>query len=110
MTGLGDDKPAELVVTSLVRARFCELVGYEAGMKEQGMELFLLGLLSFLDALVDRSLEEALGEVYVSDDIEFRNRCAAARFGPLGFEPLSEDEEMGMAALERWKSSTTLKM
>ncbi len=69
MTGLGDDKPAELVVTSLVRARFCELLGIEAGMEERGMEFFLLGLVSLLDALVDRPLEEALGEIHVSDDI-----------------------------------------
>lgn len=69
LTGLGDDKPAELVVMSLVRARFCEQLGAAAGLKQRELELFLLGLLSLLDALVDRPLEEALAEMSLSDDI-----------------------------------------
>ena len=60
MTGMGDDKPTELVVTSLVRARFCELLGPLIGMKHRQLELFLMGLLSLIDALMDRPLAEAL--------------------------------------------------
>jgi len=69
LTGLGDDKPAELVVLSLIRAKFCEQLGATAGLKERELELFLMGLLSLLDALVDKPLEEALAEVSISDDI-----------------------------------------
>ncbi len=69
MTGMGDDKPTELVVTSLVRARFCELLGPLIGMKHRQLELFLMGLLSLIDALMDRPLAEALEGMRVSADV-----------------------------------------
>ncbi len=52
------DKPRELFVTALVRARFCQLAGEpEDGTPDQ---LFMLGLLSVLDALTDASMYTAL--------------------------------------------------
>jgi EAL and modified HD-GYP domain-containing signal transduction protein len=47
---------------SLVRARFCELLGQASG---QGVEdqAFLMGLFSLLDALLDRPLDDVLKEV-----------------------------------------------
>lgn len=67
IAGLGDDRPQELVVTTLIRARFCELLGDQAGMK-QG-EPFLVGLVSSLNALLGRPHEEVLAEVGVGDEI-----------------------------------------
>ena len=69
MTGMGEDKPAELVVTSLVRARFCESLGGLVGLKHRELELFLMGLLSLMDALMDRPLEEAFEGMSVSADV-----------------------------------------
>lgn len=60
MTMLGDDKPAELILTCLIRARFCEQLGHRIGMAGQAFELFLTGLLSSLDALLGRPLDELL--------------------------------------------------
>jgi EAL and modified HD-GYP domain-containing signal transduction protein len=56
------DKPGELMRRSLVRARFCELLGQASG---QGVEdqAFLMGLFSLLDALLDRPLDDVLKEV-----------------------------------------------
>ncbi|HZU40689.1 MAG TPA: HDOD domain-containing protein [Solirubrobacteraceae bacterium] len=52
------DKPRELFVTALVRARFCQLAGEpEDGPADQ---LFMLGLFSVLDALTDTSMYTAL--------------------------------------------------
>ena len=58
----GEDKPAELITQSLVRGRFCELLGQASG---QGVEdqAFLIGLFSLLDALLDRPLEDALEQL-----------------------------------------------
>ena len=67
ITGLGDDRPRELVVTTLIRARFCELLGDQAGMR-QG-EPFLVGLVSSLAALLGRPQEEVLAEIGVGDEI-----------------------------------------
>lgn len=63
------DKPGELITQSLVRGRFCELLGQATG---QGVEdqAFLLGLFSLLDALLDRPLERALGELGLAPPID----------------------------------------
>ncbi len=63
------DKPGELITQSLVRGRFCELLGQATG---QGIEdqAFLLGLFSLLDALLDRPLEAALDELGLAPPLE----------------------------------------
>ncbi|MFZ1992720.1 MAG: HDOD domain-containing protein [Solirubrobacteraceae bacterium] len=48
------DKPRELFITALVRARFCQLTGEERD--GRGPELFALGLFSVIDALTDRPM------------------------------------------------------
>ncbi len=57
MTEMGD-KPRELFVTALIRARFCQLAGETQD--GSGDELFTLGLFSVLDALTDSSMYTAL--------------------------------------------------
>ena len=61
------DKPPELMTQSVVRARMNELLAPRLGAQPQ--EAFLLGLLSFLDALTDQPLEQALAAVNVSEEI-----------------------------------------
>jgi c-di-GMP-related signal transduction protein len=62
LPAIAGDKPSELVTHSLVRGRFCELLGQASG---QGVEdqAFLIGLFSMLDALLDRPLNDALEEL-----------------------------------------------
>jgi len=67
--GLGEDKPHELVVTTLVRARLCEMLGARAGgLTEEAS--FLAGLLSTMDALLDRPKEAALDELAIDPAIK----------------------------------------
>jgi EAL and modified HD-GYP domain-containing signal transduction protein len=69
LAGLGSDHPSELVVTSVTRARFCELIGRELRLgDEQADDLFLLGLFSLIDALTGRPMEEALSALPLSTD------------------------------------------
>ena len=57
-----DDKPAELTVTALVRARFCELAGNR--LPDTGRsELFTLGLFSVIDALMNSPIDEVLAKI-----------------------------------------------
>lgn len=66
---LGDDKPAELISTCLVRARLCELLAPRVGLESREMDLFFMGMLSVVDALVGRPMREVLDELAVSPEI-----------------------------------------
>ena len=63
------DKPNEIMRISLIRAKFCENLApaFSLGMRSQ--ELFLMGLFSVLDLILDRPMEEALKMVILSKDI-----------------------------------------
>ncbi len=67
VSAMADDKPAELVVNSLIRARFCDHAAALIGEEPQRSELFLMGLFSQLDAILDRPLAELLEEIQVSE-------------------------------------------
>jgi EAL and modified HD-GYP domain-containing signal transduction protein len=67
--GLGTGKPSELVLTCLLRGRFCELLGPSLGPARGQPDLFLIGLLASLDAVMDRPLDEALAEFRVSREV-----------------------------------------
>ncbi len=70
VTAIGEDKPPELLKVALTRARFCELLAEELGLEAQAEQLFLLGLLSVIDALLDVSKPEVLATLGVADDIK----------------------------------------
>jgi EAL and modified HD-GYP domain-containing signal transduction protein len=62
------DKPRELVVTGLVRARMCELLADAYGQRDlEGA--FTTGLFSVVDALTDRSMVELLQSLPLSSEI-----------------------------------------
>lgn len=66
---MGNDKPAALVTTSLTRAQFCEEIGSRIpGINAQN-DLFLVGLLSTLDALLDRPLPELLEKMPLAGEV-----------------------------------------
>ena len=67
---LADDKPGELIVCATIRARFCELIAPLAGLANRRSDLFLVGMLSLLDAMLDRPLEELLTELRLAGDME----------------------------------------
>lgn len=59
--GAGQDKTSDLVLSTLVRARFCELLAPLVPHGES--DLFLLGLLSLMDAMLDVPMAEVLEKV-----------------------------------------------
>jgi c-di-GMP-related signal transduction protein len=69
LTSLGQDKPHELMITSLTRANFCETLAGAAGLKGREGELHMMGLLSLLDVLVGRPLNEVIAEMPLSPEI-----------------------------------------
>ena len=62
------DKPRELVVTGLVRARMCELLAKAYGQRDSE-GAFTTGLFSVVDALTDRSMVELLQSLPLSREI-----------------------------------------
>jgi EAL and modified HD-GYP domain-containing signal transduction protein len=76
-----EEKPRELVVTGLTRARFCELAGpreFDLGNPEG---LFTLGLFSVIDALMDAPMEEVLETIPFPPDTK---EALVNRAGPMG--------------------------
>jgi EAL and modified HD-GYP domain-containing signal transduction protein len=58
-----DEKPRELIVTGLARARFCELAGPAHFGEPHPDRLFTLGLFSVIDGLMDAPMEEVLATI-----------------------------------------------
>jgi EAL and modified HD-GYP domain-containing signal transduction protein len=76
--GLAQGKPAELVVVALTRARFAELLAPRVKQGDRATDLFLVGLLSVVDALTDQGMEAALTPLAISDEV----RCALLEGAP----------------------------
>jgi len=69
IASMADDKPAELVVSSLIRARLCEQLAQPCKMGDRQSDMFLMGLFSLLDTIMSRPIDEILEEITVEDDI-----------------------------------------
>jgi EAL and modified HD-GYP domain-containing signal transduction protein len=69
LASLGSDRPGELIVMSLCRGRLLETLAGAMNLKDQTQDLFLLGLLSLLDAIVDCPLRECLQGLPLAPDI-----------------------------------------
>lgn len=67
---LCSDKPSEITRVSLLRAKFAENLAPLFGLGGQTSELFLMGLFSVIDIILDMTMEEALKKVKVSKTIE----------------------------------------
>jgi c-di-GMP-related signal transduction protein len=79
----GIDRPLELIVTSVVRGRFCELAGRAIGLESRRHDLSFLGLFSLIDAILRRPMHEALQELPLPPDV-----AAAIRGEPNGLGEL----------------------
>ena len=70
MSGIGQQKPPELVNTVVIRGRLCELIAAEFKLRQKPAEAFLTGIFSMLDAFMDRPLEEILEELPLEDNVK----------------------------------------
>ena len=62
-----DDKPKELINTSLVRAKMCELLAPEVSCDKNAA--FTVGMFSMLDVLMDQPLTDLLSKLPLADEI-----------------------------------------
>jgi c-di-GMP-related signal transduction protein len=67
---LADGKPDELMTVPLIRSRFCELLAPFAGIPGDANDLFLMGLLSLMDAILDQPIDSILKEMPLRSEIK----------------------------------------
>jgi c-di-GMP-related signal transduction protein len=70
MTKLGKNKPDELIRSSIIRAKFCELLGGKKAAGIDSSELFTLGLFSSIDAILDDTMENLMAKLPLSNDLK----------------------------------------
>lgn len=67
---LSDDKPSELLKSSIIRAWFCENLAYQKGSRPDPSELFTLGLFSLIDAILDSPMDAIMKKLPLSAGIK----------------------------------------
>ena len=75
-----DNKPTELTLTALIRARFCELAGAQQAIATPA-ELFTLGLFSVIDGMMDAPMHDVVASLPLADDMR---EALVRRTGRLG--------------------------
>tara|TARA_B100000745_G_scaffold134683_1_gene88028 strand:- start:6634 stop:7782 length:1149 start_codon:yes stop_codon:yes gene_type:complete len=75
-----DDKPYELMVQTMLRAKLCELVATELG-RTNIESYFTVGLFSTLDNLMDQPMESLLEQLPVDESLSMALLCGAGELG-----------------------------
>lgn len=70
VSGLAKGKPKELLAKALARARFCQDLATHVQLERSAEELFLVGMCSLLDAILDRPLKDILDELPLSETVK----------------------------------------
>ena len=77
------DKPSEVTRLSLLRAKFAEFLAPVFNMRDKSEELFLMGLFSVLDVILEKSMEEALEMIKVSPEIREALTGGSGKLSPV---------------------------
>jgi c-di-GMP-related signal transduction protein len=77
---IATDKPGELIKLAIVRARFCELLAESCNFSKMSAEIFLLGLLSLLDAMLDVKMEMVIDQLPLGNVLK---NALSGRTGPM---------------------------
>lgn len=67
---LCSDRPSEVMRLSLIRARFCENLAEAFENASKSNELFLTGLFSVIDLILNKPMKDALSMVYLPKEVE----------------------------------------
>ncbi len=82
MSKMVERKPDELIVTALVRGKMCELLAARI-YPEIKSQMFIVGLFSILDALMDTPMIELLDTVILSADVKMALLDKAGKHGEI---------------------------
>jgi len=67
--GIGEDRPSEITRLSLIRAKFAENLAEHFGMGIKEGSLFISGLFSLLDVILQMPMRKAIDEVAAAEEI-----------------------------------------
>jgi EAL and modified HD-GYP domain-containing signal transduction protein len=70
LSSMAKDKPNELVFQAILRGRCLEMLAPVVRLSERAQDLFLMGIFSLIDAIVDRPLPEILVDMPIAEDIK----------------------------------------
>lgn len=70
MHDLKDEKPDELIKMALVRGKMCELVSEKTTMSNRKSEMFLMGIFSLMDVMLDKKMCDIIEELPLKDDVK----------------------------------------
>ena len=80
---IASEKPEELVRLAVVRAKFCELLATQGSLREHSQELFLVGLFSLIEAMLDKSMKELLRGLPLTNDVASALANESGPFAPI---------------------------
>jgi EAL and modified HD-GYP domain-containing signal transduction protein len=79
--GAGQERSSELVISALVRARFCELLSPKINHGDS--DLFLMGLLSLMDAILEIPIADVVSRIALDQETRAVLLGGASRLRPL---------------------------
>ena len=68
--GLGEDRPGEVTRLSLIRAKFAENLAPSFDLAVKSGMLFMSGLFSLIDIVLELPMEEAVEEIAIDDEVK----------------------------------------
>jgi EAL and modified HD-GYP domain-containing signal transduction protein len=98
----GQNKSSDLVLSALVRARFCELLSPK--IKHGESDLFLLGLLSLMDSILELPMTEVLEKVPIDSETKAVLLGGASFLSPLYQLMLAQESGNWQSTAELSKS------
>jgi len=103
MTRLAPNKPNELIRLSIIRARFCETLGTLGRSAVDPSNLFMLGLFSLIDAILDNPMEGLMERLPLSEEI---GQALVSGTGPLNdyLETVKSYEKRDWDAISRFSA------
>ncbi len=67
---MAENKPQESVKVSMSRGKFMELIAKNTKLKNKANEMMMVGILSVIDGLVDKPMEEIVEELPLKDEVK----------------------------------------
>jgi c-di-GMP-related signal transduction protein len=67
---LGENKPSEIMTSSVIRAKFSEMLAPKLGLGHRASDMFFMGLLSQINAITNLTMENAIAEIPIAEDIK----------------------------------------
>lgn len=83
LTHLSQNKSDKLLVASIVRTKFCESLAPLVGLADRTSHLFMMGLFSLIDALLDLPLSQILSQMPLDREVKAALNGQSGRLGQI---------------------------